>query len=71
MSWKPDPYAVEIIDAFSMECESYMYIFPPFSLIGRIVQKIILNTHRSRVMIIVPYWTINTVLVFTAHGWSH
>jgi hypothetical protein len=40
-SWKPDPDAV-VIDAFSIPWSNeYYYIFPPFSLITRCVQKII------------------------------
>ena len=40
VSWKPDPGA-QYIDAFSFNWSSiYMYAFPPFSLIGRVLQKI-------------------------------
>jgi ribonuclease HI len=40
-SWMPDPDA-EIIDAFTVSWEGeYIYAFPPFSLLGKVIQKII------------------------------
>ena len=51
-SWKPDPDAV-VIDAFSIPWSNeYYYMFPPFSLITRCVQKII--NDQSECLIILP-----------------
>jgi hypothetical protein len=53
-SWKPDPDAV-VINAFSIPWSNeYYYIFPPFSLITRCVQKII--NDQSECLIILPLW---------------
>lgn len=53
-SWKPDPDAV-VIDAFSIPWSNeYYYMFPPFSLITRCVQKII--NDQSECLIILPLW---------------
>jgi hypothetical protein len=54
VSWKPDPYAVHI-DAFTMSWNGlYMYIFAPFSLNGRILQKI--QEDVCEALVIVPMW---------------
>ena len=39
MSWIPDPFCFEV-DSFSI---SYPYLFPPFSIIFRTLQKIQIN----------------------------
>ena len=53
-SWKPDPDAV-VIDAFSIPWSNeYYYMFPPFSLITRCVQKNI--NDQSECLIILPLW---------------
>ena len=53
-SWKPDPDA-EIIDAFSISwSDGYFYMFPPFSLVNRCIQKIIAD--KSETLMILPFW---------------
>ena len=56
VSWKPDPYAVHI-DAFTLDWGdvSLAYIFPPFCIIGRCLQKILLE--KATAIIIVPCWS--------------
>jgi len=53
-SYKQDPYA-KFINAFSFNWDSYnCYIFPPFSLIGRTLQKV--RVDQATAMIVAPYW---------------
>ena len=55
VSWKPDPGATHV-NAFSfLWTESYGYAFPPFSLIGRVLQKI--RQDEATVLMVVPIWT--------------
>lgn len=55
VSWKPDPGAV-VIDAFSCDWKNeFFYIFPPFSLIGKVLQK--LERDKSQAIIVTPVWT--------------
>ena len=54
-SFQPDPYAT-YIDAFSFNWRKHdCYIFPPFNLIPRVLQKI--RTDHATVMVVVPKWT--------------
>jgi hypothetical protein len=54
VSWQPDPEAA-FIDAFSVTWSDYnAYLFPPFSMINRCVQK--LSLEKSRGLLIVPLW---------------
>ena len=54
ISYKPDPYAY-LIDAFSVHWGFYKcYLFPPFSLIGRTLQKICMD--QTEVILVVPKW---------------
>jgi hypothetical protein len=54
MSWKPDPGALAI-DAMSESWSKYyFYAFPPFNMIGRILQKIELEG--SIGILVVPRW---------------
>ena len=55
VSWRRDPHALHI-DAFSLpwSVDSYYYIFPPFSLVARCLQK--LRQDQSRAIMIVPFW---------------
>ena len=54
VSWKRDPSA-EYVDAFSRSWQgTNFYMFPPFSLIGRCIQKV-RQDHASGV-IVVPIW---------------
>ena len=54
VSWQPDPEAAHI-DAFTLNwAETDNYLFPPFSLINRCVQK--LTFDQARALIVVPVW---------------
>ena len=53
-SWKPDPEAVRY-DAFSSSwSDSYMYCFPPFSVLSRVLQKI--QQQEATVLLVFPLW---------------
>ena len=54
VAWKPDPEAIAI-DAFSFEWKKdFFYIFPPFSLISKVLKKI--QQDRTRCILIAPDW---------------
>ena len=54
VSWKPDPGACHI-DAFSFSWSGkFVYIFPPFSLLNRCLQK--LENDKALVLLIAPMW---------------
>jgi ribonuclease HI len=55
-SWQPDPQA-EYVDSFTLDWGLFplIYAFPPFSLLGRVLQKIALD--RAEAIVIVPHWT--------------
>lgn len=58
VSWKPDPYAFAT-DAFSVSWSSGLnYIFPPFVLIGKVLQKIFFD--EAEAIVVVPYWPTQT-----------
>jgi ribonuclease HI len=52
-SWFPDPES-ESVDAFLNEWNCFFYAFPPFSLIGRVLKKII--DDKARGILVVPNW---------------
>ena len=54
-SWGPDPEA-ELIDSFLADWGEFssVYIFPPINLIGRVIQKIIME--RAKRILVVPDW---------------
>ena len=53
-SFRPDPFAT-MVDAFSFNWNSYYcYIFPPFSMISRVLQKIRID--RATVLCVLPEW---------------
>ena len=54
-AWVPDPGA-SAIDCFTLDWSMYTYIyaFPPFSLVGRTLRKII--TDKTEAIIVVPKW---------------
>ena len=58
-SWKPDPHA-SYVDAFSVSWSQFAnsYIFPPFCLVGRCLQKLVLE--QATAIIIEPLWTTQT-----------
>ena len=54
VSWKPDPYSVST-NAFSVSwSQSYVYCFPPFSVIWKVLKKIRDDT--AEAIMIVPHW---------------
>ena len=54
VSWKPDPEALAI-DAFTLNwSKSFFYAFPPFSCVGRVVEKIV--DERAEGILVVPHW---------------
>ena len=54
VSWRPDPEAIAI-DAFMQSWTlDYVYLFPPFSLIGRVLQKI--QQDAATAILLMPVW---------------
>ena len=54
ISWHPDPSAAAT-DAFAFSWgDFYGYAFPPFSVLGRVIQKIIRD--RATILLIMPLW---------------
>ena len=54
VSWNPDPEAWKI-DAFSFKwTNALFYIFPPFSLVGKVLRKILGD--KARAILVVPDW---------------
>ena len=54
ISWKPDPKALGI-DAFSIKWNTELYyIFPPFSLIGKVTAKIYRD--KTKAIVVIPKW---------------
>ena len=52
--WKPDPVACHV-DAFSFSWSGmFVYIFPPFSLLNRCLQK--LENDQTSALLIAPVW---------------
>jgi hypothetical protein len=55
MSWRPDPKAVAV-DALSENwSQTFFYAFPPFNMIGKVLQKIELGNCTA--VVVVPKWT--------------
>ena len=54
VSWKPDPGA-HAVDAFTLDWSTEtIYAFPPFSLLGRVDQK--LEEDQAEGIVIIPHW---------------
>ncbi len=54
VSFRPDPYA-SFVDAFSINWTQHnCYVFPPFSMIGRVLQKIRID--KATVLCVFPHW---------------
>lgn len=54
VSWHPEPGAFHV-DAFSMSWKHYyVYVFPPFSLLSRIAQK--LAQEKVIALVLLPWW---------------
>lgn len=56
VAWRPDPNA-EAIDAFKLDWSNFncSYIFPPFSVLGAVLQKV--DQDQAEVIVIAPMWT--------------
>ena len=56
VSWMPDPNAYAI-DAFMLDWSEFncFYAFPPFSVVGRAIEKIV--REEARGILVVPHWT--------------
>ena len=54
-SWGPDPFAL-FVNAFSENWHkyNYIYVFPPFRLLNRVLQKV--KSERVRTLVIAPDW---------------
>ena len=58
ISWFPDKSAT-FCDAFSLNWSNlHSYAFPPFNLIGRVLQKVVLD--HCELVIVVPEWPSQT-----------
>lgn len=56
VSWFPEPGAL-YSDAFSISWNCFKpYIFPPFSLIGKVISKL-LQDNVEKAILVFPYWT--------------
>ena len=55
VSWKPEPEAVAV-DAFTLDWSKYnlVYCFPPFSVIGKVLQQLIQT--QVRAILVLPDW---------------
>ena len=55
VAYRPDPHAFAI-DVFSFSwTDTYLYLFPPFSVIGQVLRKLL--TDRATCLLILPWWT--------------
>jgi hypothetical protein len=55
VSWFPEPDAFAN-DAFSISWQSFHpYIFPPFSLMGKVINKIV-QDHVEKALLVFPFW---------------
>ena len=56
VSFYPDKHAMTV-DAFTFNWNNYnnMYLFPPFSVLGRVIQKIAVD-QVSRILLVAPIW---------------
>jgi hypothetical protein len=58
IAWMPDPWALAI-DAFSISWKDYyIYAFPPFSLLNRVLQR--MRKEEVEGIIVAPSWTTQT-----------
>ena len=68
VSWAPDPGAWEI-DAFTLSwTDHFLYLFPPFSLVGRVLRKVL--AEKAWAVMVAPDWPSQAwygTLMSTAH----
>ena len=59
VSWRADPQA-QAIDAFTLDWKQFdlMYIFPPFSLMGKVLRK--LQAEGGKAIVMAPKWPTQT-----------
>ena len=71
VSWTPDPEAVAV-DAFSVSWRGKysIYAFPPFSLMGQLLQKA--RQDQANVLLVAPFWVTQnfytTILEMLTHN---
>jgi len=54
VAWLPEPEATSI-DAFSLTWNrKFFYIFPPFSVVGRVLKKILKD--QTKAILVLPHW---------------
>ena len=53
ISWHPDPLSFTT-DAFLVSWNEFSYAFPPFSLVGRVLQKV--EADSAEIVLIAPVW---------------
>ena len=55
VSWKQEPQAIAI-DAFTLNWfDTFIYCFPPFSMVSKVLTKI--TRERTEAVVVVPLWT--------------
>lgn len=55
ISWKPDPESL-LVDAFTVNWSQwFFYAFPPFSIIHKVIEKIIKD--KAKGIVVVPIWS--------------
>ena len=57
ISWKPDPKAIAV-DAMSENWDNFFYAFPPFNMIGKVLNKV--EIEKCKGIIVVPHWPTQT-----------
>ena len=58
VSWKPDPGACAV-NAFSISwANGLLYAFPPFSVVGRVLQKLV--EEQATLVLVIPIWPSRT-----------
>lgn len=67
VSWLPEPEAWKV-DAFSFRwSNSFFYVFPPFSMVGRVIRK--LHLEKTSAVLVTPAWTTQPWLA-AAKSWA-
>ena len=55
ISWTPDPFCVEVDAFYSSWTDEFPYIYPPFNLLHRCIQKLI-QDRVQHVVVVFPLW---------------
>lgn len=65
VAWRPDPHA-QHIDAFTMSWSNmFSYAFPPFSLLGKVLQKV--SEDYGELILVMPDWPSAAWFSMVAH----